>query len=219
MHIMNTVKTVFGLAMLGAAQASQAGFIAIDNDLSAPDTSIAIVDNNDFKSPDLSGLGILDYRLGASLGVTDFGSVTFYYYGKEAGYSNEFQFGSQSFSTGATPTEQNYFAAPIDIGTMSVGPSGALDIGFCAYSGSWLAGCVSNADNDGLALFSPQSIAMHIDGNTAWLFWDDSGAGPDDNHDDMLIKAVFNNVPEPATLGLFGLGLLGVGFTARRKRI
>jgi hypothetical protein len=61
---------------------------------------------------------------------------------------------------------------------------------------------------------------MSIIGNSAWLFWDDSGAGPDDNHDDMIIRAVFTpatSVPEPGTLAPFGLGLLGIGLARRKK--
>src|SRR5690606_24153973 len=143
------------------------------------------------------------------------------YYGKEAGYSNEFRAGNLTYNSGFTPTEQNYFDSPIQIGTVSVGP-GLLDFPFCAYSsGPVLEGCVSNAQNDGLGMLSFQSIAMSILGDTAWLFWDDSGAGPDDNHDDMLIKAVFtpsNAVPEPGTLALFGLGVLGLGLGARRRQ-
>ena len=63
---------------------------------------------------------------------------------------------------------------------------------------------------------------MSIIGNSAWLFWDDPGAGPDDNHDDMIIRAVFTpatSVPEPGTLALFGLGLLGIGLARRKKGV
>ena len=211
-------KTIFAAIALTLASAANAGFVSIDNVVPSQST-IAVMNSNDFKGT-FAGLGVTTYTLGASLGLDTAGTVTYYYYGKEAGYSNTFTSGALSYSTGYTPTTQNYFGAPIQIGTRAVGP-GILDFNFCSFSsGTTGVGCVSNAQNDALSLGSLQSIAMSIGSNVSWLFWDDSGAGPDDNHDDMLIKAVFTpatSVPEPGTLGLVGLGLIGLGF-ARRAR-
>jgi hypothetical protein len=61
-------------------------------------------------------------------------------------------------------------------------------------------------------------------GNTLLLALDDGGGGsvPDDNHDDLVVRITLEGgsfqVHEPATLGLFGAGPLGLGFAARRRR-
>jgi PEP-CTERM motif len=212
-------KIIGTAALLGAATAAQASFIEIDEHRPY-DRTINIVHTNNFRSQ-LAGLGITSYTLGASLGTSGAGSVTYYYYGKEAGYRNDFWADDLSYSTGFNPTYQNRFGNPYEIGTVDV-DGGLLDFGFCAYSSSYhLVDCLSNRQNDRRGLGSFQSIAMSIIGDSAWLFWDDSGAGPDDNHDDMIIRAVFTpatTVPEPATLALFGLGLMAFGLTRMRRK-
>lgn len=203
--------------LLGASAASQAAFITIDNAVPVSGT-IDIVASNDFRA-NLAGLGVTSYTLGSSLGVDGPGTVTYYYYGKEAGYENVFSAGALSYASGYTPTAQNYFSSPILIGSVLV-DAGVLDFQFCAFSSPTRSeGCITNLQNDLLGIASPQSIALNVSDYTAWLFWDDSGAGPDDNHDDMLIKAVFTptSVPEPGTLALFGVGLLGLGLAKRAR--
>ena len=155
--------------------------------------------------------GIADgYDIGGNLFATSLVDLTFTYLGHEAGYNNEFNaygqnLNNKSNSVGDSFTESNVTA-------------GLLDFDF--YANNITSG-ISNGENEGF--MSSQSFATILDFTfngvfyDAILLFDDSGAGPDDNHDDHIIGIQAAAVPEPSILALFGLGLFGLGFAHRRK--
>ena len=155
------------------------------------------------------------YNIGSNLTFDDmFSAMKFTFLGKEAAHTNEFNFdGNQLLNTGAIGSSFTSYG---------VGTTGATDqvLDFNFYAQEPAAG-VTNGSNfpEGAA----QSFAIMLDYThngvfyDAVLLFDDSGAGPDDNHDDMMI-GVNAYVPEPGSIALLSLGLIGLGVSRRRTK-
>ena len=212
MRATKNLAAAAALVGLFAASASQANFYYLDTQSPTGASSpIALV--NDFRT-NLASAGVSNMYLGRSLAVS--GTVGRFvidvdFFAAEAAYRNQFIVGS----TTLIDNQGNRSWTERDIATLSPTTTGRMNLQFCAVS----VGCMTNYDNDRTGANSVQSIGMWLTngGNTAWLLWDDSGAGPDDNHDDMIVRLTYRSVPEPGTLALMGLGLVGVALFRRKK--
>lgn len=137
--------------------------------------------------------------------------------GFEAAFANTFQTpgGSTVFSTETVDTGPANIEIAASLGAplqsfFTGGTNGLLNFSFLVNGGAGVANG-SNPIDVGINFF-----VSHFDGNSLILWLDDGGAGPDDNHDDMVVR--ISQVPEPVTLGLLGTGLLGLSLFVRGRR-
>ena len=151
---------------------------------------------------------------GSTVTLTENALVTFTFLGFEAGYDNDFNLnGTERFST--EDYGSNTVTGISDSITVSL-TAGLIDFSFDINndSGSVVNGYNPNDsyhDGDINFFVSFDGDASATSGNSLVLFLDDSGAGPDDNHDDFAVRMSVTPVPEPATIFLFGAGLAALG--------
>ena len=185
----------------------------------------AIGGGNDFASDMAAEFGAGNVGYGVLTGVDAGGGSTFFFtrWGSESGYVNTF-----TADNGTTSGSLVESADPWGCGGSAAGCGDAAPLQFSlAFSGVLDAGAFKFTSNKG----APSQIghtgmglyyALDNSFSYAFLSYDDDGAGPDDNHDDFVVKVSASGlnvtpVPLPATAWLFLSALGGFVTFGRRK--
>ncbi|QEY11280.1 PEP-CTERM sorting domain-containing protein [Cellvibrio sp. KY-YJ-3] len=232
MTLMKLIKfAAAALLALSSLSASASLISVVDSGSSAYAPDIDAYTNNNFTTP---GYVTPDtYTIAGSLKANAKLAVTYYYLGQESSWNNVFSVPGDAeaplkLSNKGTITTYVEKDALFDfLFTTYVPPTSVLPAHNLSVSNAQGATLGTNnrvysfavALNAMFTGQGPNAKAAHAGSYDAILFLDDTGpyVGDDDNHDDLLIGVRVTAVPEPTTLLLMSMGLLGL-FGARRLK-
>jgi hypothetical protein len=185
-----------------------------------------IPSNNDFASQ-LGALG-LDRIIQGNVKITAPGTLSFYAHASESGFTNTFRVGTYSFTESPdipwNPAGILINVTPISVSAGMLLSDAVLNARFTTTGSGGLNAPITHAGFGIFAEETPGGSTITAPYSQLYFGYDDNGAGPDDNHDDLIVRAVFTPlaqvVPEPISLfvwsGLLAAAVLVTG--GRRQR-
>ena len=201
------VAIVVSSLSVGSARAATLNLLGIGT----PGTLAGNFDPSGLAAINLDGVGVgtaitifngLGNTGGLSLSVNT--TVTFTFMGKEAGFTNQ-------LLSGNTVLFDNNVALGTQSATLTVN-AGSLPFLFRAPGNL-------DANDDGSIATGLQIAFVKVSDSVFYALFDDGGAGPDKDFDDMVVRVAIAT-PLPGALPLFagGLGALGLlGWRRKRK--
>lgn len=213
------------LSLAGPAMAAQF-VIGIGNQIIIPPNGGGNIGNQ--FSANLNALGLTSYTttgssLGVSAAVGEAWNITFRLHGYENGNTDRFTAignGTNVFGGGTTGDYTGitgWTVSPTGFATLSGIGSVASLSGLLNYTSSGGAAATVGSANEGFGIFFNNTVK--VQNTTTVYFGYDDIPGGDDNHDDGVISATIQAVPEPSTwaMMLLGFGVIGRAMRSRRR--